>query len=152
MCVGALVRPHALAQLRARPGGSVDLGLRWVTILPSPTNQQAPVLPCVLPQPVFHFCVVCELELCAPSCAQVVVANPKTAGVARWIFLALWGSHGQRKKKGVLVCAGRCMHDGISWLSGAAKGRGRSKACWSVAVCGGVMELLGPLGQEDPKA
>jgi len=31
---------------------------------------------------------------------EVVVANPKTAGVARWIFLALWGSHGQRKKKG----------------------------------------------------
>ncbi len=24
--------------------------------------------------------------------AQVVLANPKTAGVARWIFLALWGS------------------------------------------------------------
>jgi sulfate transport system substrate-binding protein len=23
---------------------------------------------------------------------QVVLANPKTAGVARWIFLALWGS------------------------------------------------------------
>lgn len=26
-----------------------------------------------------------------------MVANPKTAGVARWIFLALWGS---QKKKG----------------------------------------------------
>lgn len=23
---------------------------------------------------------------------QIIVANPKTAGVARWIFLALWGS------------------------------------------------------------
>ncbi|WIA17546.1 hypothetical protein OEZ85_014375 [Tetradesmus obliquus] len=28
---------------------------------------------------------------------QVIVANPKTAGVARWIFLALWGS---KMKKG----------------------------------------------------
>lgn len=28
---------------------------------------------------------------------QVVLANPKTAGVARWIFLALWG---HRMKKG----------------------------------------------------
>jgi sulfate/thiosulfate transport system substrate-binding protein len=28
-----------------------------------------------------------------------VVANPKTAGVARWIFLALWG-HKMRKGKG----------------------------------------------------
>lgn len=28
------------------------------------------------------------------------MANPKTAGVARWIFLALWGSQAQRKKKG----------------------------------------------------
>ncbi|KAG1657790.1 hypothetical protein FOA52_008180 [Chlamydomonas sp. UWO 241] len=27
---------------------------------------------------------------------QIVVANPKTAGVARWIFLALWGSHARR--------------------------------------------------------
>jgi ABC-type sulfate transport system substrate-binding protein len=27
----------------------------------------------------------------------VIVANPKTAGVARWIFLALWGS---KMKKG----------------------------------------------------
>ncbi|KAF8058434.1 sbpA [Scenedesmus sp. PABB004] len=27
---------------------------------------------------------------------QVIVANPKTAGVARWIFLALWGSHMRR--------------------------------------------------------
>lgn len=27
---------------------------------------------------------------------QIVVANPKTAGVARWIFLALWG-HKMRK-------------------------------------------------------
>jgi ABC-type sulfate transport system substrate-binding protein len=31
---------------------------------------------------------------CAP---QVVLANPKTAGVARWIFLALWG---HKMKKG----------------------------------------------------
>jgi hypothetical protein len=33
-----------------------------------------------------------------PRCcvAQVVLANPKTAGVARWIFLALWG-HKMRK-------------------------------------------------------
>lgn len=35
--------------------------------------------------------------MCRPACPlgaglpQVVVANPKTAGVARWIFLALWG-------------------------------------------------------------
>jgi sulfate transport system substrate-binding protein len=28
---------------------------------------------------------------------QIIVANPKTAGVARWIFLALWGS---KMKKG----------------------------------------------------
>jgi hypothetical protein len=26
-----------------------------------------------------------------PAPHQVVLANPKTAGVARWIFLALWG-------------------------------------------------------------
>jgi sulfate transport system substrate-binding protein len=31
---------------------------------------------------------------------QVVVANPKTAGVARWIFLALWG---HKMKKGEAV-------------------------------------------------
>jgi sulfate transport system substrate-binding protein len=30
----------------------------------------------------------------------VVVANPKTAGVARWIFLALWG---HKMKKGEAV-------------------------------------------------
>lgn len=29
---------------------------------------------------------------CAVTGIQVIVANPKTAGVARWIFLALWGS------------------------------------------------------------
>jgi hypothetical protein len=27
---------------------------------------------------------------------EVVLANPKTAGVARWIFLALWGSQVRR--------------------------------------------------------
>jgi hypothetical protein len=31
------------------------------------------------------------------SLLQIIVANPKTAGVARWIFLALWGS---KMKKG----------------------------------------------------
>lgn len=31
------------------------------------------------------------------ECLQIIVANPKTAGVARWIFLALWGS---KMKKG----------------------------------------------------
>jgi hypothetical protein len=32
----------------------------------------------------------------------VIVANPKTAGVARWIFLALWGS---KMKKGAAAAA-----------------------------------------------
>lgn len=35
-------------------------------------------------------------DLCRPG-VQVVLANPKTAGVARWIFLALWGA---KMKKG----------------------------------------------------
>lgn len=30
------------------------------------------------------------------ECLQIIVANPKTAGVARWIFLALWGSKMQK--------------------------------------------------------
>lgn len=33
---------------------------------------------------------------------QIIVANPKTAGVARWIFLALWGS---KMKKGDAAAA-----------------------------------------------
>jgi len=38
-------------------------------------------------------------SLCRMVCfaLQIIVANPKTAGVARWIFLALWGS---KMKKG----------------------------------------------------
>lgn len=35
-----------------------------------------------------------------PVLPKVVVANPKTAGVARWIFLALWG---HKMKKGEAV-------------------------------------------------
>jgi len=41
-------------------------------------------------------------ECLVPLTLQVVVANPKTAGVARWIFLALWGSQTQRDKKGAM--------------------------------------------------
>ncbi len=32
------------------------------------------------------------MYVCGVLSLQVVLANPKTAGVARWIFLALWGS------------------------------------------------------------
>lgn len=35
--------------------------------------------------------------VCVCVLMQIIVANPKTAGVARWIFLALWGS---KMKKG----------------------------------------------------
>lgn len=41
-----------------------------------------------------------ETRSCVARCGsalQIIVANPKTAGVARWIFLALWGS---KMKKG----------------------------------------------------
>jgi len=33
---------------------------------------------------------------------QVVLANPKTAGVARWIFLALWGHKMKQGDKAAL--------------------------------------------------
>jgi sulfate transport system substrate-binding protein len=35
-------------------------------------------------------------DLARPNGARIVVANPKTAGVARWIFLALWGHRMRR--------------------------------------------------------
>jgi hypothetical protein len=43
--------------------------------------------------------VMCQVTLLSRGfmCMQIIVANPKTAGVARWIFLALWGS---KMKKG----------------------------------------------------
>lgn len=42
--------------------------------------------------------------LCAAACTArddvaVITANPKTAGVARWIFLALWGAKLSKGKK-----------------------------------------------------
>ena len=35
--------------------------------------------------------MISEFALCRPD-VSVITANPKTAGVARWNFLALWGN------------------------------------------------------------
>ena len=52
--------------------------------------------------------------MCRPE-VQVITANPKTAGVARWNFLALWGhkqSQGEEASleycKKVCLCALPC--------------------------------------------
>lgn len=50
----------------------------------------------------------------------VVTANPKTAGVARWIFLALWGVKLGKGKKAATqyttkVGAGLCKAWGRAW-------------------------------------
>lgn len=38
------------------------------------------------------WCCCCRNgRLCCRDDVQVITANPKTAGVARWNFLALWG-------------------------------------------------------------
>jgi hypothetical protein len=54
-----------------------------------PANNKCPPPPSLPPLTL--------LPLPASSLVQIVVANPKTAGVARWIFLALWG---HKMKKG----------------------------------------------------
>jgi hypothetical protein len=53
--------------------------------------------------------------------AQVVLANPKTAGVARWIFLALWGSQRRAAQGGSRVWPPWRM------LTGAGRRRGGQK-------------------------
>jgi hypothetical protein len=54
---------------------------------------------------------------------QIIVANPKTAGVARWIFLALWGS---KMKKGDAAAIEYITKVCACWL------------CWGCDRCSGV--------------
>jgi hypothetical protein len=68
-------------------------------ILPSENEPQVHdvlLFPCV-PQAKLNNFTSTLLLPCACQHMQIIVANPKTAGVARWIFLALWGS---KMKKG----------------------------------------------------
>lgn len=69
-------------------------------------------------------------------CVQIIVANPKTAGVARWIFLALWGSKMKKGDAAAIEYITKVRH---GWIGS----KGEDKSCLFTGACTGLLECVG---------